>query len=52
MHRVQRLKDASMMASKFRDAEFSVYQKRKENQRAWKRVDLLQRKMIKRRLKN
>lgn len=27
MHRVQRLKDASMMASKFRDAEFSVYQK-------------------------
>ena len=31
MHRVQRLKDASMMASKFRDAEFSVYQKRKEN---------------------
>lgn len=35
MHRVQRLKDASMMASKFRDAEFSVYQKRKENQRAY-----------------
>lgn len=35
MHRVQRLKDASMMASKFRDAEFSVYQKRTENQRAY-----------------
>lgn len=35
MNRVQRLKDASMMASKFRDAEFSVYQKRKENQRAY-----------------
>ena len=36
MSRIQRLKDASMMASKFRDARFSEYQQREENQKAFR----------------
>lgn len=35
MHAINRLKDASMMASKFRDANFSGYKVRKENQEAY-----------------
>ena len=36
MYVINRLKDASMMASKYRDASFSRYRIRKENQRAYK----------------
>ena len=36
MHAINRLKDASMMASKFRDANFSGYKVREENQEAYK----------------
>ena len=36
MHAINRLKDASMMASKFRDADFSGYKVREENQEAYK----------------
>ena len=36
IHAINRLKDASMMASKFRDASFSGYKVRKENQEAHK----------------
>lgn len=35
MHAINRLKDDSMMASKFRDANFSGYKVRKENQEAY-----------------
>ena len=36
MHAINRLKDTSMMASKFRDANFSGYKVREENQEAYK----------------
>lgn len=36
MRRIQRLKDASMMASKFREASFSAYTVRKENEKAFR----------------
>ena len=35
MHAIERLKDASMMASKFRDANFSGYRIREENKEAY-----------------